>query len=267
MQSDSSMTPAPPVSKPALAINDSRARVARTGKGTRLVVAGQGSNLLRRLTGLALGVDPGERTDGIEASDSEVGGVAALDDHNAPVVVEGLQARLPHLLVRDGAGELEEAISWILEQKRAETVGVHPDRKLFDGDGSAEVDNISNKVGQIDFGIVYLDHCPILRKPFLSDIERGRWDDVAEDTVLPVLPVFGDVRAEFLEGSDRLPRLLQLVQGVIYLRLSVLHILLLSNSILQPGPEMICLPLISDLMAAICFSTTVSPNSKTFRRR
>jgi len=80
--------------KPALAINDSRARVGRTGKGTRLVVAGQVSDLLRRLTGLVLGVDSGERTDGVKMSDGEVGGVAVLDDHNTRVVVvvDDLQA-------------------------------------------------------------------------------------------------------------------------------------------------------------------------------
>jgi len=86
---------------------------------------GQDSDLLRRLTRLALGVDYSERTDGVKVSDGEVGGVAALDDHNARVVVvvEGLQVRLSHLLVQDGAGELEEVISWILEQKRVGGVG------------------------------------------------------------------------------------------------------------------------------------------------
>lgn len=106
--SDSS-TPSEQAGKPALAIDDSRARVARPGEGTGLGVARQDGDLLRHLIGLALEVDPGERTDGVEASDGEVGGVAALDDHDAWVVIvaEGLRARLPHLLVRDRAIELE----------------------------------------------------------------------------------------------------------------------------------------------------------------
>jgi len=67
--------------KPALAIDDSRARVARPGEGTKLGVARQDGGLLLHLTGLALEVDPGERTDG------EVRGVAALDDHNVRIVI------------------------------------------------------------------------------------------------------------------------------------------------------------------------------------
>ncbi len=88
------------MSKPA-SLPDNRDRVSTLGEGTRLGVARQHSNLLRHLTRLALEVDPGERTDVVEASDGEVGGVAALDDHSAHifVMVEGLRARLPHLLV------------------------------------------------------------------------------------------------------------------------------------------------------------------------
>jgi len=152
-------------------------------------------------------------------------------------VAGGLRARPPHLLVKDGAGELEEAISWVLEQRRVSTVGVHPDREISDGDSGPKVDNISNKVGQVNFGIVNLDHCPIFRKSFLSNVERGRYNDVAEYTVLLLLPVFGDVRVELLEDSDRLPLLLQLGQDLIPLRLSILYILLLS--ILQPALEIV----------------------------
>lgn len=68
--------PSEQAGKPALAMDDSRARVAWPREGTRLVVARQDSDLLRHLTRLALKVDPGERTDGIEASNGEVGGVA-----------------------------------------------------------------------------------------------------------------------------------------------------------------------------------------------
>jgi hypothetical protein len=69
---------------PALAIDDTRARVPRPGEHTRLggSVARQDGDLLRHLARLALEVDPGERTGGVEASDDEVGGVAALNDHN-----------------------------------------------------------------------------------------------------------------------------------------------------------------------------------------
>ena len=106
-----------PAGKSALAIDDSRARVARPGEGTRLGVSRQDGGLLRHLTGLALEVDPGERTDGVEASDGEVGGVAALDDHNARVVVvvSGLRARLPHLL-GDSAVEVDQIRSFFVKQ-------------------------------------------------------------------------------------------------------------------------------------------------------
>jgi hypothetical protein len=61
-------------------------------------------------------------------------------------VVEGLRARLPHLLVRDGAVELEETVSWILERRRVGRVGEHPGRELVDGDGGAEVDGVLTKL-------------------------------------------------------------------------------------------------------------------------
>ena len=41
------------------------------------------------------------------------------------------------------------------------------------------------------------------------------WHDVAKDTVLPLLPVFRDVRVELLEGSDCLPRPPQVGQDMI----------------------------------------------------
>lgn len=93
-------------------------------------------------------MDLGERTNGVEASGDEAGGVAVLDDHNARVVVmvEGLRARLPHLLVRDGAVKLEERDSRILERRRVGGVGGHPGRELVDGDGGAEVDDISDNL-------------------------------------------------------------------------------------------------------------------------
>lgn len=159
--------------KPALAIDDSRARVARPGEGTRLGVARQDGCLLRHLTGLALEVDPGERTDGVEASDGEVGGLATLDDHNARVVVvvEGLLARPSNLLVTESCLGLEETVSRILERRRVGGVKEHPGRELVDGDGRAQVDDVSDEVGRVDFGIVDLNHYPVLREPFLPDVE------------------------------------------------------------------------------------------------
>lgn len=122
----------------------------------------------------------------------------------------------------------------------------HPGRELVDGYGGAEVDDVSDEVGQVNFRIVDFNRRPVLREPFIPDVETdgGRQNDVAEDTVLPLLPVAGDVREELLEGSDRLPRPLQLGQGLIPLRLSVLLIHLLN--ILRPVLEL----LDDDMLAA-----------------
>ena len=86
-------------------------------------------------------------------------------------MVEGLRARLPHLLVRGGAVELEETVPRILERRRVGGVGVHPGRKLVDGNGGAEGDDVSDEVGRVDFGIVGLNHRPVFLPPFLPDVE------------------------------------------------------------------------------------------------
>ena len=98
---------------PALTTNDTRARVTRLGEGSRLRVAGQDSHLLRHRTRLALDVVPCEGTDGVEASDGEAGGVAALHHHDNRVVLvaTGVQVRLPHLFVGNEAEELVETVS------------------------------------------------------------------------------------------------------------------------------------------------------------
>lgn len=93
-------------------------------------------------------------------------------------------------------------VSRVLERRRLSGMRAHPGRELVDGYGGAEVDDVSDEVGQVDFRIVDFNHRPVLREPFIPDVETdgGRQNDVAEDTVLPLLPVSGDVREELLEG-------------------------------------------------------------------
>ena len=110
-------------------------------------------------------------------------------------------------------------------------MGEHPGRELFDGDGDAEVNGVSDEVGRVDFGIVDFNHRPIFCETFLSNVatDGGRQNDMAEDTVLPLLPDSGDIHEEPLEVSDRLRRLLQQGQDLIPLHLSALLVQLLSR--------------------------------------
>ncbi len=73
-------------------------------------------------------------------------------------------------------------------------------------DGSAVVYDVSNKVSRVDFGFINLNHHPVLHEPFLPNVETdgGRQNDTAEDTVLPLLPVSGDICGVILEGSNHL---------------------------------------------------------------
>ena len=65
------------------------------------------------------------------------------------------------VLVWDGAVEVEETVSQILEvqvsrkpfpqveRRQVGTVGEHPSHEIVDGDDGAEVDDIYNEVGQV----------------------------------------------------------------------------------------------------------------------
>ena len=118
-------------------------------------------------------------------------------------------------------------------------MGAHPRGELVDGDVDAEVHNVPDEVGRVDLGRFDLDNGPILGEPVILDVETdgGRQNDVADDSVLAVLPVVGGVWEELLEDFNRLSRLLQLGLDLIPLRLSVLWFHLLSS--LQPLLELL----------------------------
>jgi hypothetical protein len=79
VQSETSVTPSPPVSMPqTLSVDDHRPGVFTRGGWARLRVAREYGYLLRHLTGYAIRVFSNEGTDGVQAVDSEFGGVAVF---------------------------------------------------------------------------------------------------------------------------------------------------------------------------------------------
>ena len=121
-------------------------------------------------------------------------------------MVEGLRVRLPHLLVRDSAVALEEMASRILERREVGGVGEHPGHELFDGDGGAEVDDVSDEVGRVDFGIVDLNHHPVFREPFLPNVDTdgGRQNhvaDICEEPLIAFVVSSNQVRTRFHSTS------------------------------------------------------------------
>ena len=191
---------------------------------------------------LIIKVVPCERADGVEPSDGEAGGVATLHHHHdrVVIVVEGFRVRLPRLFVRNNAGELMETISGIFEGGWVACVGGHPRGEVLHRDVDAKIYNVPDEVGGVNLGRVNLDDGPVFIKPAVPNVASngGRQKDVADDSLLGVLPVpVAGVREECLEVFDTLLRFLQQRDDRIRLSLSVrrLH----PTSSIQPHVELL----------------------------
>ena len=192
---------------------------------------------------LVIKVVPCERADGVEPSDGEASGVATLHHHYGHVIIvdEGSRVRLPHY---EFSGFIPvETISGIFEGGWAACMGEHPGGKLLHRDVDAKIYNVPDKVGGVDLGRVNLHVGPIFSKPAVPNVASngGRQKDVADDSLLGVLPVpvTGGVLEECLGVFDSLICILQQRDDLIRLPLSVYRLHPTSSSSIQPPPELL----------------------------
>jgi len=113
----SSVSAGEDTTNPTSAINDDRPRISTLGERAGFRVARKHPHLLRHLTGFAFEIFAEECTDGVEATDGNVRGVAVLQNHNNRIIVVilGPLVRAEHLLVGDGPVESKKAVSRVYE--------------------------------------------------------------------------------------------------------------------------------------------------------
>ena len=186
---------------PADGVDDRRTRVPGLGEWAGSPVTRKHVHLLRYLTGLAFKVFAKEGTDGVQAANGEVRGIAVLQDHDDQVVIVVFVPRVrpEHLLVGDSPVELKKTVARVFERTRIGGMRVRPGGKFVDLNG-AKVDSITNEVKPGDHEGVYLDDRPIIGKAIVAIVgtDGGRQGDMANNPFLFVRPIPGDVDKQLL---------------------------------------------------------------------